>query len=100
MKTAEFNRRLPALLARYDAVALLLDRPLTRRGRKVSHRAVLDEFLSTRSYSQTARAFDISKNAVWLIVYRAIRMAEDMADPSSIPEMRRKRSLKANPETE
>jgi hypothetical protein len=78
MRAEDVKRSLPKLLKRYDEVAAAIDRRPTRRQRKVSHRAVLDEWLVTRSYAQTARAFGLVKSGVSFIIGRAIRLAERM----------------------
>ena len=79
MKPDEFRRRLPTLLQHYEQVAAVIDTPVLRAPRKVSHREVLDDWSVTRNMRQTARAFDISPNAVWLVVYKALQMAERCA---------------------
>lgn len=88
VKPEEFARRLPALVGRYEEVSALMDLPRTARPRKVSHKAVLDDWMLGRNMSETARAFDISNNMVWLIVYKALPMAEDLARPGEVPGRR------------
>jgi hypothetical protein len=90
VKPEEFARRLPTLISRYEEVAALMDKPRTSRPRKVSHKEVLDDWMLGRNMSQTARGFGISNNMVWLIVYRALRMAEDLARIESVPGRRGK----------
>lgn len=89
------RERLALLASVRDRIAEHIDRPPTKTPRKVSYLAVVDEYLATKSLSQTARAFGITREMVHIIVYRAVRMAEDFVAPERIGKSRRNRALKA-----
>jgi hypothetical protein len=79
MLREEVAHGLPALSAHLNAVVAHLERVSDHSNKKVSRRIVLDAFLQTRSYTETARRCGITDSAVQNIVGRAIRTARGIA---------------------
>lgn len=81
MRLVEVNEGLELVIVHYDEVIARLQAQKTRNKRKCDYREVLDEYLATRNFAQTGRAFDLSDSGAYLVVYKAIRIAQDIVNP-------------------